>query len=149
MITLFPDQEKAIGELRASFANGHHSPLLVAPCAFGKTICFTYICAGLTRNRKRSVILVHRDELLEQCAEALRQFDVPHGLISAGSIYDRRLPVHVASVFTLARRLERVAVPDYVICDEAHHAIGASSWGKVREIGVVQPPLKADAEQQP
>lgn len=117
--------------VRASYAAGHHSPLLVAPCGFGKTICFVYMASRLVANGKRVAILAHRDELIDQCSEALVNFDVRHGCITAGSVYDRRLMCHVASVFTLARRLDRVAVPDYAIVDEAHHAVGESTWGKV------------------
>lgn len=157
MITLRPYQHDALTGLRVSFRNGHHSPLLVSPTGSGKTVMFSYLSARLTESKKRVVILAHREELLDQISRTLAQFDVRHGLISAGSLYDRRLPVHVASVMTLVRRLERIAVPDYVICDEAHHAIGASSWGKViaawrdknanlRVIGVTATPERLSGE---
>ncbi len=131
MITLRPYQSQAIEDLRASFRAGHHSPLLVMPTGAGKTICFSYLTERLVSAGKRVVILVHRDELISQVSDTLTKFDVRHGLIAAGTLYDRRLLAHDASVFTLARRLDRVAVPDYVICDEAHHCIAGSSWGKV------------------
>lgn len=131
MIQLFPDQDAAMNGVRASYAAGHHSPLLVAPCGFGKTICFVYMASRLVANGKRVAILAHREELIDQCSEALVQFDVRHGCITSGSLYDRRLLCHVASVFTLVKRLERVEVPDYVIVDEAHHAVSESSWGRV------------------
>lgn len=81
--------------------------------------------------RRRTVILTHREELLYQVSETLDSFDTAHGSISADSHYDNGYLTHVASVMTLARRLQRVAVPDTVICDEAHHCIEGSSWGKV------------------
>jgi superfamily II DNA or RNA helicase len=131
VITLREYQSQAIEDLRASFRAGHHSPLLVMPTGAGKTVCFSYLTQRLTAAGKRVVILVHREELIRQVSDTLTAFGVRHGLIAAGALYDRRLLAHAASVFALARRLDRVAVPDYVICDEAHHCIAGSSWGKV------------------
>ncbi|HEX6216705.1 MAG TPA: DEAD/DEAH box helicase, partial [Vicinamibacterales bacterium] len=131
MIELRKYQDACIGGVRASFRDEHASPLLVSPTGSGKTVMFSYLTSKLIEAPKRVVILCHREELLEQISRTLTQFKVRHGLISAGTLYDRRLLAHVASVMTLIRRIDRIAVPDYVICDEAHHAIGASSWGKV------------------
>lgn len=131
MILLRDYQSDAIAGLRQSFARGHHAPLLVMPTGSGKTVCFSYLTARLTDSGKRSAILVHRDELVDQVSETLSRFSVRHTFVSAGRSYDRRCPVMVCSVQTLVRRLDRVAVPDYVICDEAHHCIGASTWGRI------------------
>lgn len=157
MIALRCYQEECIAGLRAAFREGHHSPLLVSPTGSGKTVMFSYLTARLLEAGQRVVILVHRDELIDQVSRTLSQFQVDHGLINAGGRYDRRQRAHVASVFTLARRLDRVAVPDYVICDEAHHATGASTWGKViahwrdrnprlRVIGVTATPERLSGE---
>lgn len=157
MITLRPYQSEAIEALRGSFRAGHHSPLLVMPTGAGKTVCFSYLTQRLTAAGKRVAILVHREELIRQVSDTLRAFDVDRGLIAAGALYDRRQRAHVASVFALARRLDRVAVPDYVICDEAHHCIAGSSWGKVvaawravnpalRLIGVTATPERLSGE---
>lgn len=154
---LRPYQSDAIQGLRDAFRQGFMAPLLVMPTGAGKTVCFSYLSARLREAGKRVVILVHREELIEQVSATLQAFDVPHGLISAGAPYDRRYVVHVASVFTLARRLDRVEVPDYAICDEAHHAIAGSSWGNViahwreqrltcRLIGVTATPERLSGE---
>lgn len=156
-VTLRPYQDAAIQGLRDAFAAGYHSPLLVLPTGGGKTVTFSFMASRLAANGKRLVILVHRDELVDQVSETLARFDVPHGYIAAGRLYDKRHRVHVASVQTLARRMDRVAVPDYVICDEAHHCIGASTWGKVvaewrranpalRLIGVTATPERLSGE---
>ncbi len=142
-VTLRPYQDAAIQGLRDAFAAGYHSPLLVLPTGGGKTVTFSFMASRLAANGKRLAILVHRDELVDQVSETLARFDVPHGYIAAGRLYDKRHRVHVASVQTLARRMDRVAVPDYVICDEAHHCIGASTWGKVvAEWRAVNPALR-------
>jgi len=157
MITLRPYQDQCIAGLRGAFAAGYHSPLLVSPTGSGKTVMFSYLTSRLIAAGKRVALLCHREELVDQISRTLSDFDVRHGLITAGSLYDRRLMAHVASVFTLARRMDRVAVPDYVICDEAHHCIGPSTWGKVvaewrranpamRLIGVTATPERLSGE---
>lgn len=157
MITLRPYQDAWIDGLRQSFRAGHHSPLGVLPTGGGKTVCFSYLTARLLAAGQRVSILAHRDELLDQISETLGKFDVAHGILSAGALYDRRQRAHVSGVFTLGRRLDRVEVPDYVICDEAHHAIGASTWGKIiaywreqnprlRLIGVTATPERLSGE---
>lgn len=156
-ITLRPYQEAWIGGLRRAFASGYHSPLGVLPTGGGKTVCFSYLTSKLVTNGKRVVLMCHREELVDQISRTLAQFDVRHGLITSGALYDRRLMAHVASVFALVRRLDRTAVPDYVVCDEAHHCIGTSTWGKViaywrqknpnlRVIGVTATPERLSGE---
>lgn len=157
MITLRPYQEQCIAGLRGAFSAGYHSPLLVSPTGSGKTVMFSYLSDRLVRGGKRVALLCHRDELVEQISATLSQFEVRHGNITSGCVYDRRLTAHVASVFTLVKRLDRVAVPDYVICDEAHHGVAGSTWGKVinhwryanpklRTIGVTATPERLSGE---
>lgn len=121
------------------------------------TVMFSFMTGRLIESGKRIVLLCHREELIEQISRTLTAFNVAHGIISAGSGYDRRQMAHVASVFTLARRLDRIEVPDYVICDEAHHGVAGSTWGKViaywrernpklRLIGVTATPERLSGE---
>ncbi len=156
-IVLRDYQSSWIAGLRASFAADHHFPLGVLPTGGGKTVCFSYLTSRIVSGGKRVVVMAHREELLDQISRTLARFDVRHGMITAGSLYDRRLLAHVASVATLARRLERTAVPDYVIVDEAHHAIGGSLYGKIiaywrernpglRVIGVTATPERLSGE---
>jgi DNA repair protein RadD len=127
------------------------------PTGGGKTVCFSYLTERLLTANLRVALLAHREELLEQISGTLTQFNARHGVLGAGASYDRQLRAHVASVFTLARRLDRVEVPDYVIVDEAHHAIAGSTWGKViaawraanprlRIIGVTATPERLSGE---
>lgn len=157
MIELRPYQSDCIAGLRGAFAAGFHSPLLVSPTGSGKTVMFSFMTGRLIESGKRIVLLCHREELIEQISRTLTAFNVAHGIISAGSGYDRRQMAHVASVFTLARRLDRVEVPDYVIVDEAHHGVAGSTWGKVlaywreknpklRVIGVTATPERLSGE---
>ncbi len=157
MITLRPYQESCIEGLRAAFRADYHSPLLVLPTGGGKTVCFSYLTQRLTASGKRVQILVHREELIDQVSRTLTGFDVRHGIVGPGYTEDLLALAHTSSVFSLPRRMHRVRVPDYVICDEAHHCIAASTWGKVialwrgmnpalRLIGVTATPTRLSGE---
>lgn len=130
MLELRDYQDALVGNVRQSFASGNRSPLMVLSTGGGKTVIFCYITQRAQARGKRVYILVHRNELHEQVSDTLGNFEVDHGIIAAGRTMNRRALTQVASVFTIARRLERVPVPDLVIADEAHHAIGGSTWGK-------------------
>lgn len=157
MIELRSYQQDWIAGLRGAFAEGYRAPLGVLPTGGGKTVCFSYLTRRITDGGKRVVVMAHREEINDQISRTLSRFDVRHGMITAGALYDRRMMAHVASVQTLSRRLDRVQAPDYVIVDEAHHALAASSWGKVlaafresnpslRVIGVTATPERLSGE---
>ena len=110
---------------------GHRSPLIVSPVASGKTVMFSYYAQRTVALGKRVLILAHRDELLDQISATLTEFDVKHSFIAAGREFKRNVPVQVASVFTLVRRLGSIHAPDTIIIDEAHHAILGSTWSRV------------------
>jgi superfamily II DNA or RNA helicase len=152
MLTLFPDQQQLVAQIRRAMTRVRRT-LAVAPCGFGKTVCFSHMAQRALARGKRVTILVHRTELVDQVAATLRNFDVPHGVIAAGWYGDHRLPVQVASVFTLTRRLERYAAPDLVIVDEAHHATSGTTWGRLLAewpasyvIGVSATPVRLSGE---
>lgn len=156
-VVLREDQQYDVGRLRQAFADGYWAPLLVRATGTGKTFIFSFICNGLAKNGKRCVAMCHREELVEQISESFGKFDIRHSFIAAGRLYDARHLVHVASVATLARRLDRVRVPDYVIVDEAHHAVAASMYGAIiakwkavnpalRVIGVTATPERLSGE---
>lgn len=130
MITLHPYQDDLVSKIREAFKK-FLAVLMVLPTGGGKTVIFCYMASKIAAAGQRIIILVHRDELLQQVSETLTEFNVAHGMIAAGRPYDRRYMVHVASAQTLVNRLDRVAVPDYCIPDEAHHCITGSTWDKI------------------
>jgi len=148
-MNLRPYQQQAVSELRAAYAAGARAPLFVLPTGGGKTFTFVYVGQQAVARGNRVLILVHRQELLMQASRSLSAMHVRHGLIAAG--YPRNgEPVQVASVQTLVRRLHRVARPDLIVIDEAHHAV-AGSWRKVvsafpaaRVLGVTATPIRSD-----
>jgi DNA repair protein RadD len=148
-LTLRPYQTAALDGVRAAFAQGRRAPLLCAPTGAGKTVMFAHITEGAAAKGKRVLILVHRRELLLQCSRALDELGVRHGLISPA--YKQTTDaVQVASVQTLTRRLHRIAPPDLIVVDEAHHAT-AGSWSRVlaafpraKLLGVTATPTRMD-----
>jgi DNA repair protein RadD len=153
-ITLRPYQQAALDDIRQAYRDGFRAPLLVSPTGSGKTVMFSAITHGAQAKGKRVLILCHRVELLEQIERALRSFSIVPGMIAANRAESPRALVQVASVFTLARRLERVAPPDLIIVDEAHHAIGNSTWGAVLKrfsqalvLGVTATPIRLSSRE--
>lgn len=132
------------------------------PTGTGKTRLFTSIIrdislSSLQENRRKGVLIIaHRTELIEQIDESLNKYRIPHGII-AGSFKDRRnllLPIQVASIQTIThpsnRHLAETFHADYIIIDEAHHAI-AHSYAKLwsyypssKKLGVTATPWRMD-----
>jgi len=150
-------QQDAENKLLECYKNGATSVLLVLPTGGGKTIVFTDITSKsvLTRGKK-VLLLVHREELLNQTSKSLTRFNVPHGLIAANKTPAYYKPAQIASVQTLVNRLaeykRHVGAPDFIIIDEAHHAV-AGSWKTIIEefpnakiLGVTATPQRLDGK---
>ena len=153
MIELRPYQQTIIDQVRAGFRAGHRSQLIVSPTGSGKTVMFSFMAGSAASKGLRVWILAHRAELLDQISRTLAAFRVSHGIISPQYPGRRLEQVQVASVFALARRLDHITPPDLIICDEAHHAIATSTWGKIiqaypkaRVIGVTATPVRLSGE---
>ena len=150
--TLRPYQSDLADLIRAAFQR-HRSVLAVAPTGSGKTVLFSYIASRAAARGHRVIIMAHRVELIDQISRSLTDFGTTHGYIAAGYPRAGRLPVQVASVFTLARRLARTPAPTLIIVDEAHHSVRATTWGKVlaaypdaRVLGVTATPIRLSGE---
>jgi len=149
-VKLRPYQQQAISDLRMAYRSGAHAPLLVAPTGAGKTIILAAITQAAAARDRRVLILVHRRELIRQTSAKLTHAGVNHGIIAAG-FEPSDHPVQVASVQTLARRLQQQHwQPDLIVIDEAHHAI-AGTWANVISywpdsllLGVTATPIRQD-----
>lgn len=157
MITLRPYQSEGIQQIRDAFGRGARAPLYVLPTGGGKTVLFSEIAASSERRGKRVLILAHRVELVDQIVTSLKAFDVAPDIIAAGYIrsYGRTRaatrPVAVASVQTLARRLDDYQPPTLIVCDEAHHCAGGNTWSDImrhysqaKVLGVTATPIRLD-----
>lgn len=99
----------------------------MAPCGAGKTLVMAYMANTAVQRGKRIIFLVHRRELITQASRTLTEYGIPHGI--NGRTNDL---IQIASVQTVARRLDRIGIPDLVILDECHHAT-ANTWKKCLE----------------
>ena len=143
-------QQQAISDLRGAYRDGARAPLLVLPTGGGKTIVMAEIMRSLAARGRSALVLVHRRELVAQTSRKLELAGVDHGIIAAGR-QPSAASIQVASVQTLVRRLDSIAVPpDLVLIDEAHHAT-AGSWARVLghwpgalRLGVTATPVRLD-----
>jgi superfamily II DNA or RNA helicase len=151
-LELRPYQAEAIAAIEDAERRGVRRPLLGLPTGTGKTVIF----AALIRRRSGSaLVLAHRDELLVQATEKIRQVDptAQLGLVKAEA-NEVEAPVVVASMQTLARESRLARLPrrfQTVVVDEAHHAT-ADSYRRVLDwvdgspllLGVTATPERAD-----
>lgn len=150
MLTLRPYQTDLVHKIRESYISGCYSPLCVLSTGGGKTVIFSHIAATTSARGKRVWILVHRIELLRQTADKLAEAGVYYGMINPKFTPNLHAPVQVASVQTLVNRINKLAPPDLIIIDEAHHAT-AGTWKKIiqafpnaRVLGVTATPCRGD-----
>jgi superfamily II DNA or RNA helicase len=144
-------QQECIEGLRKAFNAKQSRVLLVAPTGAGKTVMFSYLTSKLIERGNRVLLMAHRDFLLEQISGTLSRFGIPHGFIAAKRKRELCHLVQVAGVHTLKNRVEKIAwKPDWIICDEAHHAT-AGSWNTILEaypaarvVGVTATPQRLD-----
>lgn len=131
MIRLRPYQVEAEANLRSAYRCGAKAVLLVMPCGAGKTTTFISAAKQAAERGRKTLVLVHRQELLMQASRRMDDMGVAHGLIARGITHSHD-EIQVASVQTLIRRLDRMAYsPDLIILDEAHHAVPGNMWGTV------------------
>ena len=129
-IALRPYQQKFIDDVHQEFNKNHKRIVGVAPCGAGKTIMTGSIIRDFTKSGKSSIFFVHRHELIRQTSEIFDRLGIEHGIISSGVKMQLDLPVQIASVQTLSRRLNSVPAPDLLVCDECHHIL-ADSYKKI------------------
>lgn len=104
-ISLRPYQQDFIDAVRAQFMHGHKRVVGVAPCGAGKTIMTGWMIRTALQRGKRSVFFVHRKELIRQTSDTFTTLGIPHGIIQAGCPMQLNLPVQIAAVQTLVKRL--------------------------------------------
>src|SRR5215813_5970292 len=120
-------QNEALTAVTEAERRGIRRPLIALPTGTGKTVVFASLIA---RRPGRSLILVHRDELIHQAHAKLKEIcpSLSIGIVKAEQD-ERAAPCVIASVQTLSResRLQRLT-PNFstLVVDEAHHAVADS-----------------------
>jgi superfamily II DNA or RNA helicase len=142
-------QTRALDALRAQFQAGKRAVVLVSPTGSGKTCMGAAMALGhLTRPGRRVAWIVHRQELLDQGAAALRAIGLEVGCRGEGAA----APVQVATIQQLLARREAPEAT-LVIPDEAHHMAKGGLWAELlrsylgagaRVVGPTATPARAD-----
>ena len=153
---LYPFQREAVDAVQQEFQDGRKHTLLVLPTGCGKTLTFSEWLRQQVLKGGRGLILAHRDELLTQAAQKLKNTT---GLDSAlekadSSAYLSDAPVTVASVQSMCRpeRLKKYPPGYYsdIVIDEAHHSLSPSYRSIIdhfedsRILGVTATPDRGD-----
>jgi superfamily II DNA or RNA helicase len=133
-IELRPYQRDALTAIEAAALRGVQRQIVSLPTGAGKTMIFAHL---LVERQTRTLILVHREELIRQTLEKL-------AMVAQGTALDISLikaerdehagDVVVASVQTLQweARLQRLAQTfGLVVVDECHHALPGNSYGRI------------------
>jgi DNA repair protein RadD len=127
VLSLKPDQEKFIEDIRAAIRAGHKEILGVAPVAFGKTIAASYIMKKANEAGKVCWFVVHKRELVNQSVEAAQSFNIDVGVVASGKKMEPQRQTQIVSIQSLRSRINKVKTPDIIIYDEIHHAL-AKTW---------------------
>lgn len=151
MMQLRPYQVHLEDGARDLFLLGHRAVLLVAPTGGGKTVVFSHMGAAAAKRNRRVLVLVHRIELVRQTLRKVAWTGVNCGVIQRKFKADLSAHLQIASVQTIAKRLDKIPYQfDLIIVDEAHHA-PAGTWSKIiahypqaRILGVTATPIRTD-----
>lgn len=149
---LRPYQRDAVAAIRAEFAAGRRSTLLVLATGLGKTICFAELARIEWTHGVRTLVVAPREELVDQAKRKLEDLGLWVGVEQARRRSGTE-PVVVATPQTLrGARLERFARDAFglMVVDEAQHA-PASTYRAIldhfhdaRVLGVTATPKRAD-----
>lgn len=149
--TLRPYQESAVERVRDALRR-YRRVLLVVPTGGGKTVVSAFMTGSAVRKGNRVAFVCHRRELIKQTAKTYSEVGIPFGIVSAGITGDRRQPVQLCGVQTLAKRLDQFTPPNVMIWDEAHH-VASASWASImnafpdaRHIGLTATPERLDGQ---
>ncbi|MBR1154597.1 DEAD/DEAH box helicase [Bradyrhizobium sp. JYMT SZCCT0428] len=152
MLTLRKDQRELMDAASAQMKSGHRRVLIQAPTGFGKTVLTSSMMGTSAQRGFHSIFIVHRRELLAQASAAFTSNGVVHGVITAGVEPDFSQLVHVATIGSLVKYLDRMTRPRFVCWDECHH-LPAPGWTSLQEafdrafhIGLSATPRRLDGQ---
>lgn len=120
MISLFPDQQELVNNVRAAMRK-NKSVLMVSPTGSGKTAMATHMIQAAKNKDSRTIFTVPRKDLLEQTSENFKAQGIAHSFIAAGKPYNPFSSVYIGMIDTMARRLDKLPPAKLLISDEAHY----------------------------
>ena len=152
MFQLRDYQTDIIHQARELIKNGVKSILIQSPTGSGKTALTAHMIGASANKGIPSFFVVHRRELLYQSAKTFDEVGIQHGFIASGFPPDPRPLVQIASIQSLARRLDKVKTPKLIVWDEVHH-LASKSWSGVHRnypdaihIGLTATPQRLDGK---
>lgn len=128
-------QQKLKSEIYNHIRQGVRRVLVYAPTGSGKTAIISSILSDATSKGKRSMLVVHRDFLVEQSIASIVRAGVDSdqiGVIKAGYKEDRSCLIQIAGLQSLQNR----ATPDgldLVILDECHSTAFYACYERVKQ----------------
>lgn len=150
-IELRPYQRELVDNIRDAMRQGHRRVLAVMPTGAGKGCTIASMVASAAAKGHRTLILVHRQELVDDLSGRIARMGIRHGIIAAGRSMDFSVPTQIGSVQTVVRRLHQIPAPSLIVQDEAHHLTVGNTWGRIIEawpraflIGKTATPLRLD-----
>ena len=108
----------------------HRRVIIQMATGGGKTPVGAHIIQRAAARNSEIWMIAHKNFLVEQASDKLRQFQVPHGIISSSTVYNPRQRVHVCSLGVLRNRRRQMRPPKLILWDECHH-IGARTWAEI------------------
>ena len=119
-LVLRDHQMDVVEKLRHGFVDGHRCQLLYAPTGFGKTETAIHIMAEVSKNYKRTAMVMDRVVLVEQTSLRLGKYGIDHGVMQSGHWrYRPHERIQICSAQTLEARGKFPDI-DLLIIDEAH-----------------------------
>jgi DNA repair protein RadD len=120
MLSLRPHQAEVVDKITQGFADGHRCQLLYAPTGFGKTEVAMAIMKEVSRNYKKTAMVLDRIVLVDQTSTRLARYRIDHGVMMAGHWrYRPHERIQVCSAATLERRKQTLDI-ELLIIDECH-----------------------------
>ena len=151
-LSLREHQEEAMESLSAMRAEGKSIALLYHATGTGKTVTAVSDAKAVG---KRTLFLVHRQELMEQAAETFRKIWPEASVGRFGNGYhDTKEYVIIGMTQSVSQNLELFAPDDfgYMVVDECHHGTAETyrkimSWFRPEfTLGLTATPERADGE---
>jgi len=136
VILLREYQLDLVDRTRTSF-RAYRRTLMVSPTGSGKSLMMAYMTRGAQDKGKTSMLVAHRAEILDQIR---------------GALASQGATANVMSIQTLAKRLDTIQEPDFLIIDEAHHCPSGQykkvleRWTKCKVLGVTATPERLDGK---
>lgn len=157
-LTPRPYQVDALDAARRELA-GRRSTCVILPTGTGKTILFASAARMCADKGGRTLVIAHREELINQAADVIERVGVAPGVERADSyaraVFDPFAVVASVQTISRARRLESWP-RDYfrlLVVDECHHATAATyqrvlgHFATAKVLGVTATPDRADGDE--